>query len=137
MTVERKRRPGTCERVVYARVLPLSKRDEENGPRKEVAKVEIVKKETRRENEGKTRVCRSYVQKESSISGGGCIYLSLFVSLYFPLFFFSFFLFLSIVTPICSEWKYLSRCGKCFLTALYASFSYRGVTSKGKKKWYV
>lgn len=94
MTVERKRRPGTCERVVYARVLPLSKRDEENGPRKEVAKVEIVKKDTRRENERKTRMCQSYVQKESSISGGGCIYLSL--SLCVSLLSSFFFLFLSV-----------------------------------------
>lgn len=60
MTVERKRGPGTCERVVYARVLPLSKRDEENEPRKEVAKVEIVKK-IRVEKQKKTRVCQSFV----------------------------------------------------------------------------
>lgn len=46
--------------MVYARVLPLSKRDEENEPRKEVAKVEIVKK-IRVEKQKKTRVCQSFV----------------------------------------------------------------------------
>lgn len=109
MTVERKRGPGTCERVVYARVLPLSKRDEENGPRKEVAKVEIVKKDTRRENEGKTRVCQSYVQKESSISGGGCIYLSLSlcVSLLSSFFFLSFCFSPSLLRFVPSESIYL------------------------------
>ena len=56
-----------------AGVLPLSKRDERNGLRKEVANVKRSREKIRiRENEGEKRVCaRSYVRKEFSISGGG------------------------------------------------------------------
>lgn len=67
--------------MVYARVLPLSKRDEENEPRKEVAKVESVKKKENIRRETREDACVPELRgsvRESSISGGVvCLSLSL------------------------------------------------------------